>query len=84
MICSIGDDDQEEEDEEGDEEGGSKSNGSRPPTKPGCCDYFMHFLAVPWKLIFALIPPTGLSLCKKKKKGLFFLRKRKLAVKDVE
>ncbi|VDK63548.1 unnamed protein product [Anisakis simplex] len=26
--------------------------------EPGCFDYFMHFLAVPWKLIFAGIPPT--------------------------
>ena len=24
-----------------------------------CMDYFMHYLTVPWKLIFAFIPPTG-------------------------
>merc|ERR1711872_1119058 len=27
---------------------------------PSCGDYIMHFLTLPWKLIFALIPPTGL------------------------
>ena len=26
---------------------------------PSCGDYIMHFLTLPWKLIFALIPPTG-------------------------
>lgn len=28
---------------------------------PSCGDYIMHFLTLPWKLIFALIPPTGKS-----------------------
>ena len=32
---------------------------------PSCGDYIMHFLTLPWKLIFAIIPPTG--------KLLFFL-----------
>merc|ERR1712115_639709 len=27
---------------------------------PSCGDYIMHFLTLPWKLIFAFIPPTGL------------------------
>merc|ERR1719346_575520 len=39
------------EDEEG-EEGEEKM--------PSCGDYIMHFLTLPWKLIFALIPPTGI------------------------
>ena len=26
---------------------------------PSCGDYIMHFLTLPWKLLFALIPPTG-------------------------
>ena len=26
---------------------------------PSCGDYIMHFLPLPWKLIFAFIPPTG-------------------------
>ena len=26
---------------------------------PSCGDYIMHFLTLPWKLIFAFIPPTG-------------------------
>merc|ERR1719239_1160216 len=25
---------------------------------PSCGDYIMHFLTLPWKLLFALIPPT--------------------------
>ncbi|KAJ1359736.1 hypothetical protein KIN20_018522 [Parelaphostrongylus tenuis] len=36
------------------EEGGEISE--RIP--PSCLDYFMHFLTMPWKLIFATIPPT--------------------------
>merc|ERR1712001_759691 len=44
-------DDDEEEGEEG-EEGEEKM--------PSCGDYIMHFLTLPWKLIFAFIPPTGL------------------------
>jgi len=26
---------------------------------PSCGDYIMHFLTLPWKLVFAFIPPTG-------------------------
>merc|ERR1712025_769961 len=44
------DDDEEEEDE--DEEGEAKM--------PSCGDYIMHFLTLPWKLIFAFIPPTAI------------------------
>merc|ERR1711923_566465 len=42
------DDDDEEDGEEGEEK------------MPSCGDYIMHFLTLPWKLIFAFIPPTGL------------------------
>merc|ERR1712050_357235 len=45
-------DDDEEEGEEG-EEGEEEM--------PSCGDYIMHFLTLPWKLIFAFIPPTGLA-----------------------
>merc|ERR1711970_358594 len=41
-------DDDDEEGEEG-EEGEEKM--------PSCGDYIMHFLTLPWKLIFAFIPP---------------------------
>merc|ERR1712117_781675 len=45
-----GDDDEEgEEGEEGEEK------------MPSCGDYIMHFLTLPWKLIFALIPPTAIA-----------------------
>merc|ERR1712142_582705 len=44
-------DDDEEEGEDG-EEGEEKM--------PSCGDYIMHFLTLPWKLIFAFIPPTGI------------------------
>jgi solute carrier family 8 (sodium/calcium exchanger) len=50
FTVQAGDDD-EEEGEEG-EEGEEKM--------PTCGDYIMHFLTLPWKLIFALIPPTGI------------------------
>jgi solute carrier family 8 (sodium/calcium exchanger) len=42
------DDDDDEEGEEGEEK------------MPSCGDYIMHFLTLPWKLIFAFIPPTGI------------------------
>merc|ERR1719228_770879 len=45
-------DDDEEEGEDG-EEGEEKM--------PSCGDYIMHFLTLPWKLIFALIPPTAMA-----------------------
>ena len=49
MTDVIADDDEEgEEGEEGEEK------------MPSCGDYIMHFLTLPWKLIFALIPPTGM------------------------
>jgi len=41
-------DDDEEEGEEGEEK------------MPSCGDYIMHFLTLPWKLIFAFVPPTGI------------------------
>merc|ERR1719420_85565 len=41
----------EEEEEEG-EEGEEKM--------PTCGDYIMHFLTLPWKVIFAFIPPTAI------------------------
>jgi solute carrier family 8 (sodium/calcium exchanger) len=37
-----------EDDDEGGDEGGD----------PGTVDYVMHFITVPWKLFFALVPPT--------------------------
>merc|ERR1719304_37438 len=44
----------EDDDEEGEEgeEGEEKM--------PTCGDYIMHFLTLPWKLIFAFIPPTAI------------------------
>lgn len=41
----------EDEDDEGDE-GEEKM--------PSCGDYIMHFLTLPWKLLFAFIPPTAI------------------------
>merc|ERR1712209_85878 len=42
-------DDDDEEGEEGEEK------------RPSCGDYIMHFLTLPWKLIFAFIPPTAMA-----------------------
>merc|ERR1712212_1329636 len=50
FTVQAGDDD-DEEGEDG-EEGEEKM--------PSCGDYIMHFLTLPWKLIFAFIPPTAL------------------------
>merc|ERR1719362_1572358 len=46
------DDDEDEEGEEGEE---------AEEKMPSCGDYIMHFLSLPWKLLFALIPPTGIA-----------------------
>jgi len=43
----------DDEDEEEGEEGGEEK-------MPSCGDYIMHFLTLPWKLIFAFIPPTAI------------------------
>ena len=31
------------------------------PKSPGCSDYMMHYLSLFWKILFAFVPPTGLS-----------------------
>lgn len=46
-------DDEEEEEGEGD-------GGEGEDKMPSCGDYIMHFLTLPWKLIFAFIPPTAI------------------------
>merc|ERR1712127_870447 len=46
---------QADDDEEEGEDGGEGEE-----KMPSCGDYIMHFLTLPWKLIFAFIPPTGL------------------------
>ena len=51
LVVSAGDDD---DDDEGDDDGDE----DKAPEEPGCMDYFMHVLTVPWKLTFATIPPT--------------------------
>merc|ERR1719154_325432 len=42
--------------DEDDEEEGEEGEGQMP----SCGDYIMHFLTLPWKLIFAFIPPTAI------------------------
>merc|ERR1712168_1361958 len=46
---------QADDDDEGEEEGEEGEE-----KMPSCGDYIMHFLTLPWKLIFALIPPTAI------------------------
>merc|ERR1711970_317784 len=49
LTVQVDDDEEEgEEDEEAEEK------------VPSMSDYIMHFLTLPWKLIFALIPPTSI------------------------
>uniref|UniRef100_A0A3P9HLX7 Solute carrier family 8 member 2b n=1 Tax=Oryzias latipes TaxID=8090 RepID=A0A3P9HLX7_ORYLA len=36
----------------------SKTNEGREERLPSCSDYFMHFLTVFWKVLFACVPPT--------------------------
>merc|ERR1712054_511385 len=45
---------QVDEDEEGEEDEDAEEK------MPSMSDYIMHFLTLPWKLLFALIPPTSI------------------------
>jgi len=44
-----------EDDDEEDEDGGGEEAEDKVPGK---MDWFMHILSMPWKLLFALVPPT--------------------------
>merc|ERR1712110_900287 len=46
-IFKVLDDD---DDEDGDDDGGGE---------PSMSDFFFHFVKLPWKLLFAFVPPTG-------------------------
>ena len=50
-ISFVGDD--------GDEEEGGEEGEEQEEKLPSCMDYVMHFVTVFWKVLFALIPPTG-------------------------
>jgi len=49
-LFQVGDDDDEDEEEAGEE--GAEKGGPSP------FDYFMHIIAIPWKLLFAFVPPV--------------------------
>ncbi|WKY09975.1 hypothetical protein Q1695_002376 [Nippostrongylus brasiliensis] len=46
------------DDDDDDEEDGEEGSEASEKAPPSCLDYVMHFLTMPWKLIFATIPPT--------------------------
>jgi len=46
-LLASGDDEEEDEGDEGEEK------------MPTCGDYIMHFLTLVWKVVFAIIPPSG-------------------------
>jgi len=50
-ILVTGDDEDDDAGKKGDEEEGSKDG-------HGIADYTMHIISLPWKLLFALVPPT--------------------------
>jgi solute carrier family 8 (sodium/calcium exchanger) len=53
------DDDGDAEEKEGEGEGDEKSkNKDGEEKQPTCGDYFIHFLSLFWKLLFAFVPPT--------------------------
>merc|ERR1719510_121647 len=55
FTVQAGDDEEEEGGEEGEEAGEAEEK------MPTCGDYIMHFLTLPWKFIFAFIPPAGIG-----------------------
>jgi len=38
--------------------GGGETEEGAEAEPPTCMDYFMHYVTLPWKVIFALVPPT--------------------------
>merc|ERR1719443_1531963 len=44
--------------EDDDEDGGDENDKDEKQDTPGLLDYVMHGLTLPWKVFFALIPPT--------------------------
>lgn len=57
LKVNADDDDEEEEDGEG-KEGEEKEE--KEPKQPSCGDYFIHFLSLFWKILFAFVPPTDI------------------------
>ncbi|KAL3083184.1 hypothetical protein niasHS_010986 [Heterodera schachtii] len=58
LTVSAGDGDDEETEEGEPSEADGLAKQLTEPAQPSKSDYFMHFLSVPWKLLFATIPPT--------------------------
>merc|ERR1719456_1857380 len=48
-IFNVEGDEEEEEEDEGEDNG---------KDGPGAMDFLMHFVAMPWKLLFAFVPPV--------------------------
>jgi hypothetical protein len=60
--------DDEDDDEEGNGDGDGEGEGSeggekpeREPKTPSLGDYFIHFLSLFWKVLFAFVPPTDIA-----------------------
>lgn len=43
----------------GDDDDGGDEEEESEEKLPSCGDYFMHFITVVWKILFAFVPPTG-------------------------
>ncbi|KAK6753708.1 hypothetical protein RB195_012974 [Necator americanus] len=48
----------DDDDDDGDDEDGEGGDEPKEKAPPSCGDYIMHFMTMPWKLLFATIPPT--------------------------
>ena len=60
LKVNADDDDEDEEggENDGEGEGDEKSKNKEEDKQPSCGDYFIHFLSLFWKLLFAFVPPT--------------------------
>uniref|UniRef100_A0AC35TPI3 Sodium/calcium exchanger 1 n=1 Tax=Rhabditophanes sp. KR3021 TaxID=114890 RepID=A0AC35TPI3_9BILA len=58
-ALTVNADDDDDDDNDEDAEAGSVSTTSSK-REPTVFDYVMHFLTVPWKLAFAIVPPTSI------------------------
>lgn len=59
LTVDVGEDEEEEGDECEDEPRPEPSAEPAAPKKPTLCQLALHYLFLPWKLLFAFIPPTA-------------------------
>jgi solute carrier family 8 (sodium/calcium exchanger) len=61
MVNGGGEDDDDDDDDDDVEQGGDGLGAAAENPKPGCYDWTMHIISLPWKLGFAFCPPPEMG-----------------------